>query len=68
MRKVLEFKKIKNDDKTKYSTFSSNSKTEIIVNESDINDAFESIYSTIISNIQKSLRKGLIQSWIQSFS
>ena len=30
--------------------------------ESDINDAFKSIYSTVISNIQKSLRKCL--GWI----
>ena len=38
------------------------SKFETIINESDIDDAFESIYSTIISNIQKSLRKG--SGWI----
>ena len=29
----------------------SNLKAEIIINEGDINDVFESIYSTIISNI-----------------
>ena len=31
-----------------------NSKAETIINESDINDVFKSIYSTIISNIKKS--------------
>ena len=58
---VLEFKK-KNSKwhKTKYSNFYSN--TETIINESYLNDAFESIYSTIISNIQKSL--GNVLGWI----
>ena len=55
---VLEFTKIENTDKTKYDTFYLNSKGETIINESDINDVFESIYTTIISNIQKSLGKG----------
>ena len=54
---VFELKKIENDFKTKYSNFYSNSKRETIVNQSDINDVFESICSTIISNILKSLRK-----------
>ena len=53
---VLVFKKIESEDKTKYYTFYSNSKAEIIINENDI-DVFESIYTTIISNIQKSLGK-----------
>ena len=53
---VLEFRKLENDDTTKYSTFYSNSKAETTINESDIDDVFESIYSTIISDIQKSLR------------
>ena len=52
---VLEFKILENDDTTKYSTFYSNSKAEATINESDIDDVFESIYSTIISDIQKSL-------------
>ena len=34
------------------------SKTKTIINESDINDVFESFYSTFISNIQKSLGNG----------
>ena len=42
--------------------FYSNSKAEIIINESDIDYVFESIYTTIISNIQKSFGKGL--GWI----
>ena len=56
---VLEFKKIENDDKTNYSSFYSNPKEETVVNESDIDDVFESVYITIISKIQVSLRKGL---------
>ena len=54
---VLVFKKIESDDKTKYDTFYSNSKAEIIINESDIDNAFESIYTTITSNIQNFLGK-----------
>ena len=50
------FKKIESDDKTKYDTFCSDSKTETVINEIDINDVFESIYA-IISNMQKSLAK-----------
>ena len=37
-------------------------KAKIIINESDIDDVFESIYATIISNIQKSLGKS--SGWI----
>ena len=49
----------------KYSTFYSNSKVETINNESDINDIFESIYTTIISNMQKFIGKssGWITDW-----
>ena len=39
----IEFKKIKSYDATKYITIYSNSKAETIINESDINDVFESI-------------------------
>ena len=35
---VLEFKKMKNDDETKFSTTYSNSKAETIINESGIDD------------------------------
>ena len=55
---VLEFKKIKCDDKTKCDTFYLKSKPETIINESDIGDVFQSSYTTIISNIQKSSGKG----------
>ena len=49
--------------KTKqYETFYSHSKTEITVNESDIDGIFESIYTKVISSIQNSLRKG--SDWI----
>ena len=50
---ALELEKIESEDKTKYATFYSNSKTEIIINENDIDDVFESIYTTIISNNYK---------------
>ena len=50
-RLVLVFKMIESEDKTKHGTFYSNSKAEIIINENDINDAFQSIYTTIISNM-----------------
>ena len=54
---VLVFKDIESEVKTKYETFYSNSKAEIIINESDNHDVW-SIYTTIILNIQKSLGKG----------
>ena len=50
---ALEFRKTESDDKIKYDTFFSNSKAETIINESYIHDVIESIYTTIISNIQK---------------
>ena len=61
---VLVFKKIESEDKTKYDTFYSNSKEEliIIINGSEIDDISDSIYTTIISKIQKSLGKG--SGWI----
>ena len=55
---VLVFKKIESEGKTKYDTFYSHSEAETITNESDIHDVFQSIYITIISNIQESLGKG----------
>ena len=57
---VLEFKKIEVDDETKYGIFSLSSKAETVINESDINDVFESIYSGTISNIQISVRKNSV--------
>ena len=46
------FKMIGSEDKTKDDSFHSNSKAEISINESDIDDLFQSIYTTTISNIQ----------------
>ena len=54
----LEFKKIENDDETKFTTFYFISKSRKNINESDIDDLFGSIYTTITSNIQKYLGKG----------
>ena len=48
--------------KRKHGTFYSCSKAEIIINESDTDDMFQSIYSAVVSNIQKSLEKG--SGWI----
>ena len=45
---VLGFKKIESDDETNDATFNSSEKTETIVNDSDIDELFESIYSKII--------------------
>ena len=39
----------------KHSIFYSNSKPGAIINESDIDNVFESIYGAIISKTQKSL-------------
>ena len=60
---VLVLKKIESEDETKYYANYSHSKAETIINESDIDDnVFNSIYTTVISNIKKSLRKG--SGWI----
>ena len=56
------FKKIESEDKTRYDTFYSNVKAEIVINEGDIDYVFQSIYTTIITNIQKPLGKG--SGWI----
>ena len=45
---VLE---LESDDKTKYGTFYLNSKAEMIINESDIDDVSESICTKIVINI-----------------
>ena len=49
---TLVFKNIESEDKTKYGTFYSSSKAEIIINKSVIDDVFQSIYTIIISDIQ----------------
>ena len=48
---VLVFKKVVTDDKTKHHIFHSHLKAKTIINESDIDDLFKSMYNTIISNI-----------------
>ena len=57
---VPEVKKLQSYHKTLYSSFYS--KAERIINESDIDDVFEAIYGTVLSNIQKFL--GQDSSWI----
>ena len=52
---ALVFKKIESKDKTKYDNFYSSSKAEVIINESEIDYVFKSIYTTTIKNIQDSL-------------
>ena len=42
-RLVLELKKIQRDDKTLYNIFYVISQAEALINESDIDDVFESI-------------------------
>ena len=54
---VLMFKIIESENKTKCESFCSESKAEIIINESDIDDVFKSVCTTIISN-KSSLGKG----------
>ena len=53
---VLVFNKTVNEDKTSMAIFF---QVELIFNNSDIHDVFESVYSTIISKIQRSLGKHL---------
>ena len=55
---ALVFKKIESKDKTKFDNVFLSSKAEIIINDSDTDNAFKSIYPKIIRNIQKSLGKG----------
>ena len=55
---VLDFKKIKSNNKTLFSTICLNSKEEIIINESGVDGVFDPIFSSIISNMQKSLGQG----------
>ena len=59
---VLVFKKIESNKKTNFDNFYSSWKAKIIINESDIDVVFQSIYTTIITNIQKSFEKG--SGWI----
>ena len=52
------FKTIENEDKTKYDNFYASSKAEININESDIDDVFQSICTIIILNIKIFFGKG----------
>ena len=52
---ILVFKKVESEDKKQYDNFNLSSKAEILINKSDIDEVFQSIYITIISSIQKSL-------------
>ena len=45
---ALEFKKMKSSEKELHNTIYSNSKAEKFINESDIHDELESIYSAVI--------------------
>ena len=49
---ILEFQKNSRYNETKYSTFYLPSKAEKNVNETDVDDVFESIYSATMLNIQ----------------
>ena len=49
---ILEFQKNSRYNETKYSTFYLSSKAEKNINETDVDDVFESIYSATILNIQ----------------
>ena len=54
---VIEVKNLVSDNVAKYIICYCNSKAETIINESDIDDVFEPIYTTIISNIKNILGK-----------
>ena len=54
---VSVIKKIQSEDKAKYDTFYSSSKAEIIINKSDTDDVFQSIYTKVITNMQKPFGK-----------
>ena len=62
---VLEIKTIGNHDEIKFIAFYLKSKVETIINGSDNDYIFESIYTAIISNIKKTLEKVLVGLLIQ---
>ena len=47
----LKIKETINKNETKHNIFHSNSKTETIIHGSDMDNVFESIYSTIMTKI-----------------
>ena len=54
---VLEFKKVERANDKKHSAHYSSLKAETNIYVADIGDAFQWVYNTIISNMQKSLGK-----------
>ena len=60
---VSLFKKIESVDKNmkiivmKYENYCSSLKGEVNIHENDIDDVFQSIYTTVITNMQKSFGK-----------
>ena len=50
-------KKIESEDKTKFNNFCLSSKAGVVINESDIDDMLESIYTTNIAKHTKIFRK-----------
>ena len=59
---VSVVKKVEIENKTKYDTFYANSKAAIIINEGGTDYLFQSIYTAVMLNLQKSLTK--CSSWI----
>ena len=49
--RVLMFKKMESEDKTEYGNFYLSQQAEININESDIGDVFQLIYTTAITKI-----------------
>ena len=62
---VLELKKIESEGKINCDIFYSHSVAEATIKESEIDDVFEWIYTTITSNMEKSLEEG--SDWITDF-
>ena len=54
---VIEFKIIESVDERKHSTFSLTSKAEVVIIESNVDNVFESIYSTINQTFKNCLEK-----------
>ena len=57
---VLGFQKIERDNKTKNDTFYLTSKVGIVIDKSDNDDIFESIFNTNISNLYEKYQTGLL--------
>lgn len=50
---VLKLKKTISKDETKYNTFCLNAKAETIIHDSGVGNMFQTMYSTIMTNIRK---------------